>query len=414
MSGTATLNKVVQPSPPAAGKVSFYYDSVDNKIKAIDEWGFLHAIDLDGWRDHPTIGNGETEFWQRQAATTLTTYSSIGGRVQTADRWFASNENASIQAVRVDTETAKETGFGVRYYGQFTKITTTGKHLYGQLLSSTVIASMRGSQVRVQFNLKTSASLRLRLGLIQLAAPGTVDVVPINAGTFVTAWNANTVDPTLGANLAYVVPVANSADGGAISGNALNCDCTTSWKRFSAVFAPPIDCHDLMLCIWSDSQFTAGQSLSFGESCIYDGPEVRTNFVAFPASVEFLRLQRYCCKSFPILVAPAAAQSVATAGFGAVDLLAKGGSAVANGSVIPIQWPVRMRGVPAVTLYTPVGAGAVVYRHTGTTPAIQGATAVLANSTTDMGCIVTATNEATANPVAGDIVSIHFLADAEL
>jgi hypothetical protein len=408
------LNNVATPSVPAANKISLYYDTADDKVKAIDEFGFIRALDLDGWRDHPTIGNGEMEFWQRQAPGTLTTYSSIGGRVYTADRWFVSNENTSVQAIRGDTETAKETGLSIRYYGTFSKITTTGKFLIGQLLSSTVISSMRGAQVRLQFNLKTSASLRIRLGLIQLAAAGTVDVVPINAGAFVTAWGANTVDPTLGTNLAYVAPTANSADGGTISGNAMNCDCTTNWKRFSCVFTAPIDCHDLMLCIWTDSQFTAAQSVSFSESCIYDGPEVRTNFVAFPASVEYLRLQRYYAKSFPVAVAPAAALSLATAGYGETSTLAKGGSGTAQGSVIPIYWPVRMRGVPTVTLYTPVGAGAVVYRHTGTTPAVQGATAVLANSTTDQGCVVTATNEATVNPAVGDIVSVHYTADAEL
>jgi hypothetical protein len=408
------LNNVAAPSAPAANKVSVYYDSADDKIKAIDEFGFVRALDLDGWRDHPTIGNGEMEFWQRQAPASLTTYSSVGGRVYTADRWFVSNENTSVQAIRGDTETAKEAGLSIRYYGTFSKITTTGKLLIGQLLSATVISSMRGAQVRVQFNLKASSAKTIRLGLIQLAAAGTVDVVPINAGTFITAWGANTVDPTLGTNLAYIAPVANSADGGTISGNALSCSCTTSWKRFSAVFSVPIDCHDLLLCIWTDSQFAAADSVSLSEACVYDGPEVRTNFVAFPASIEWNRLQRYYCKSFPVATAPAASLSVASAGFGVAGILGKSGSGVANAAVIPVQFPIVMRGVPTVTLFTPVGSGAAVYRHTGTTPAVQGSTAALANSTTERGCIVTATSEATTNGAIGDVVSVHYTADAEL
>jgi hypothetical protein len=409
-----TFNKVVTPSAPAANKSILFLDSADGKLKAIDEFGVVNPVQLDGWRDHPTIGNGEMEFWQRQAPATITTYSSVGGRVYSADRWFISNENASVTAVRGDTETAKEAGLAARYYGTFTKLTTTGKFMVGQLLSSTVIASMRGTQMRLQFNLKGSAVSTVRVGLIQLNAAGTVDVVPITAGTFVAGWSGNGVDPTLGTNLAYVAPVAGTADGGTISGNALSCVLSTAWKRFSSVFTPSVDCHDVMLCVWTDSQFTAGQGFSFSEAGLYDGPEIRTNFVAFPASVEFLRLQRYYAKSFPVAVAPAAALAVATAGFGEIGTLGKSGSATANGSVIPIYWPVRMRGTPTVTLFTPVGAGAAVYRHTGTTPLVQGATAVLANSTTDQGCVVTATNEATANGAVGDIVSVHYTADAEL
>ena len=403
------LNAGVAPSAPAAGKVSFYYDSADGKIKAIDEFGFVRALDLDGWRDHPTIGNGEMEFWQRQAPGTLATYSSVGGRVYSADRWFISNENASVQAIRADTETAKEAGFGVRYYGIFSKITTTGKFLIGQLLSATVISSLRATQCRLQFKIKTSSAKVIRLGLVQLAAAGTVDTVPINAGTYVTAWGANTVDPTLGTNLAYIPPVAGSADGGTISGNAMSCNCTTSWQRFSAVFSVPIDCHDLMLQIWTDSQFAAGDSVSFGESCIYDGPEVRTNFVAFPASIEWNRLQRYYCKSFPVLTAPAAALSVAAAGNGATSIIGKAG-ATALAVHIPIQFPIVMRGVPTVTLFTPVGAGAVPYRIDGTTPAVQ--TAAAQTGLTERGLVVTATGDA--NGAVGDLVGVHYTADAEL
>lgn len=51
--------------------------------------------------------------------------------------------------------------------------------------------------------------------------------------------------------------------------------------------------------------------------------------------------------------------------------------------------------------------------YTGTTPAAQGATASLASSLTARGVVVTATNEATTNGAVGDIVSVHFQAEAE-
>ena len=400
------LSKVATPSAPAAGKTIVFIDTTDNKLKTIDENGIISPLVLDGWRDHPTIGNGEFEFWQRQVAGTATAYSSIGGRVYSADRWFISNENASVNAQRIDTETAKEAGLGSRYYGQFSKITNTGKFLVGQLLSATVICDMRNSLTRLQFNLKASAAMTVRLGLIQLAAAGTVDVVPINAGTFVTAWGANTVDPTLGANLAYIAPVANSADGGTISGNALSCVLSTSWKRFSTVFLPPIDCHDLMLCVWTDSQLTSGQSISLGEVGLYDGPEIRTNFVAFPSSLEFLRLQRYYQKTFPILTAPA--QNAGIAG-SLRDSVAIAG-AVTTSTTMQWRYGVPMRAAPStVTFYNPSAANAFMRN----VPAASDATATSAANITEFSLDVNCTGIAGWTTV-GQELRVHCTADAEL
>jgi hypothetical protein len=47
------------------------------------------------------------------------------------------------------------------------------------------------------------------------------------------------------------------------------------------------------------------------------------------------------------------------------------------------------------------------------TPAAQGATATIASSLTDRGAVVGATSEATANGVVGDLVSVHYSAEAE-
>ena len=131
--------------------------------------------------------------------------------------------------------------------------------------------------------------------------------------------------------------------------------------------------------------------------------------MAFPASIEFNRLQRYYCKSFPVLTAPAASLSVAAAGAGEVGVVARAG-ALALADTIPIYFPIVMRGVPVVTLYTPVGAGAVPYRINGTTPAVQ--TAVAQLGLTERGLVVTATGDAAG--AIGDLVGVHYTADAEL
>jgi len=92
----------------------------------------------------------------------------------------------------------------------------------------------------------------------------------------------------------------------------------------------------------------------------------------------------------------------------------KSGSGVAAAAIIPIQFVQTMwKTPPTITFFTPVGAGAVAYRHTGTTPAVQGTTAVQTSATTTGGTIATVTSEATVNGVVGDLISVHYTADAE-
>jgi hypothetical protein len=125
--------------------------------------------------------------------------------------------------------------------------------------------------------------------------------------------------------------------------------------------------------------------------------------------------QRFFCKSFPLTVVPAASLSEATAGSGVTGVLGKSGSATALGTIIGVQFPVQMwKAPPTVTLFTPTASGAVVFRFTGASPLSQGTTAIRTNSTTDRGFVVTATNEATTNGAVGDMMGIHYLADAEV
>lgn len=64
---------------------------------------------------------------------------------------------------------------------------------------------------------------------------------------------------------------------------------------------------------------------------------------------------------------------------------------------------------PALTLYAPVGAGAVPYRINGTTPAAQ--TTAATTGLLDMGAVVTATGDV--NGAVGDMVGVHYSAEAE-
>jgi hypothetical protein len=151
------------------------------------------------------------------------------------------------------------------------------------------------------------------------------------------------------------------------------------------------------------------QSFSISDAGLYEGPEIRTNFVPYASILELLRVQKYYAKSFPLAIAPAASTTVANAGYGTVGICGKATTGV---NVIPIVWPVRMRAAPTVTFFTPVGAGAVAYRHNGTTPAVNGTTAVFTNATTDRGTCVSTLGDA--NAAVGDLISIHWTAVSEL
>jgi hypothetical protein len=403
--GRLSLATQITPNTPSVSTIEIYPDSADKKVKMIDENGIVNSMTPDGWRDRPILYNGAFEFWQRQVPATVTTYSNVGGRLYSADRWFISNENTSVTAARVDTETSKEAGIGTRFYGQFVKITTTGKMLVGQALGATSIMNLRGNTVRLQFNIKASTALTLRIGLIQLAAAGTVDTIPINAGTFVTAWGANATDPTLGSNLAYITPNANSADGGVISGNAMNCAATTSWKRFSCTFSPPNDCHNLIIAIWTDSQFTAAQSFSISEVGLYEGPEIRTNFVPYASILELLRVQKYYQKTFPLNIAPAQSGGLAGSLRGSVEIA----GAVATSSTMQWYFRVPMRVAPTtVTFYNPSAANAYVRNVAAASDATVTSQANASEFSLDVNCT------GLSGWTAGQELKVHVTADAEL
>ena len=126
-----TTAKGAAPSAPASGKASFYVDANGRPhlLDAVGTDNVLSARDLPNW-----IRNSAFWFAQRQAPATLTTYSSPSSRAFCADGWAISNENASVQYRRVDTGAARESGLNSRYYGSFTKITSTGKFMVSQCL----------------------------------------------------------------------------------------------------------------------------------------------------------------------------------------------------------------------------------------------------------------------------------------
>lgn len=398
---------------PAAGVSSAFVDT-DKRIKTKDSNGVISVLPNAGIMTLNLLQNGGLMIQQRvaTAATNIPNVSTTTRAGQVADRWAVTVGNATTpQWAQIDSIGTPETGLLARYYGKIIQNTNAAKFIFSQFLSAQDIAHLRGQKVRLSVKLKqfVGSNAVYRLGLLQLAAAGTVDVCP----AFISAIGAASVEPTWGTNLLAITPDAVPAgENGTITGVALSITSTAAWVRSSAVFTVPTDCKNLVFVLYRDTLGAASDACGIAELQMTQGADI-VDFVAPPAEQELLACQRYFCKSFPQTVVPAASLSEATAGSGVTGLLGKTGSGTVLGSQISIQFPVPMFKAPTVTLFTPTASGAVVFRLSGTTPLSQGTTAIRTNSTTDRGCVVTATNEATTNGAVGDLVGIHYTADAE-
>ena len=399
------FNKSAAPSNPASGKAAIYADQTSGEPTYIDELGISGNMTYDGWRDRPLIYNGMFLYAQRQVPGTLTTYSSVGGRIYTADRWCVSNETASVQFAQVDTMGAIETGLGARYYGKFLKLTNAGKIWIGQPLEGNAIGHLRGTPVRFQCKMRYGVNpMTVRMGMIQLTAAGTVDSIPINAGTFLSAFGAVGTDPTLGTALAYLTPRLAETSG-TVSGTALTCVLSNAWVRYSAVFDIPTDCKNLIPCIWTNGQPAANDTLLISECDMLDGVEVRHNFDPYANVLELLRCKKFYNKTFADATAPAQNAGV----LGALrDQVAIAG-AVTTSSVMQWRFPVQMRAAPStVTFYNPSAANA----YCRNVPAATDATATASASGTKDCIDINVTG--LAGWTAGQELKVHCTVEAEL
>jgi hypothetical protein len=397
-----TFNTGAAPTTPAAGKLSVYVDSADRYLKTLDEKG---VIGQPG--DHELLNfirNSGFWFAQRQTPASAVTYSSTTGRAICADGWGITNENASATHQRTDALTP-ETGLQGRFYGNFIKITSNGKLIVSQVLEGIDTGGIRSRTVRVQGWMKqlVGAGPVIRLGLIQLAAAGTVDTIP---AAFISAMNAAGTDPTLGTNLAYIAPRAGvTGDNCTANGNAYDCTLSASWQRFGGVFDIPANSKNVIVAFWSNALLTATNGFALSQVSLTDGYEIQ-NWSPLDFNNEWDRCRRFYQKSFLVDTAPVQNAGVNT---GERRGVAGKAGAVANAGFIPIQYEVAMRATPTtVVVYNPAAANALGRDITGT--ADLGATTITGSSannfyTNSTGVAATA---------VGDLIAIHFSADAEL
>lgn len=400
------LKRAIAGLTPSVNQGRIVYDTSDARLKFLEENGLAWPLSADGMRDQNILINGGFDYAQRQAPATLTTVSQTASRGYTADRWGVTNENASAQYRRVDTAGTPQTGLLARFYGEFSKITSTGKIQASQAIESGNCQHLRGRKVRLQMKLKASSAKTMRIALLQLANAGTLDTVPgytngAPAGNFISAHGANSTDPTFGTNLAKIAPDtvynATSANSGA------TCSVTTVWQLFGATFTLPTDFKNLVVVVFTDSQFAVADNFSMSEVGLYDGTEVRDWAERMQVS-QLLNCQRYFSKSFSVDVAPAQNVGLVGAQRGYVSV-----AAAVAGQPIGVDFPAGMRGGTATFVFYNPSAGNAFVRNT---TAGSDATATASANAGDSGFDITFTGIA-AWTVA-QACAIHWTCDNEI
>lgn len=409
------LTKVAAPSTPSSSSAELYVDTTDFRLKQLDSNGVISTLCHDGLMERNVITNGGFSI-QQKVATASTAIAGISTTTRAgvvADCWSVTASVASNLAwAQIDTSAAKETGLASRYYGSMIASTAGKKMMISQWILNRDMAHLRGRKVRVSIkhNQKVGTGQTMNLGLLQLTSAGTVDTSP----AFLSgAWSTSTgVAPSWGTNLSAITPDASpTGENGTITGSYLACTTVSgTWTRSSCVFTVPTDCKNLVMVFFSDATSGTTDNISVAEAQVTSDPEI-VEYLEPPHTETLLRCQQRYCKSFPLTVVPAASVSEATGGSGACGMIGKAG-ATALAANYPIRFPVEMWKVPTVTFFTPTAAGAQCWRFSGAAAAAQTATAARASSTTTKGLVVTATGDAAGT--VGDLVGVHFTADAEI
>lgn len=327
--------------------------------------------------------NGGFDLAQRTTPGSLTT---VSDNAYGADRWKMTRENADLQYQRIDG--VSETSITSRQYGRYKKITNAGKYAVFQILEGHRSMPLRGRTVIFQIKMRASASVTIRMAIMELQTAGTIDSIP---NPFITSWNVDGTDPTFGTNIAIV-------------GAAESKSVTTSFETHYVSATIPGDSKNIICAIWANADIAANDTLDVAEAGLYTGTDVLSWSPRF-IGTEIYLARRYYWKSFPLDTAPA--QNTGIAGLRSFARKA-GATAVAAYGFHLLTCPMRTTSA-TVTAYNPSAANAQVRDSTAAADCTATSAAIIANAET---ILVTATgNAATAT---FNIMEVHVSVDADL
>jgi len=326
--------------------------------------------------------NGGFDFSQRTTPGTLTT---IADKDFGADRWWITRENADVQYKRFDA--LGESGLTSKYYGQLKKITNTGKIFSCQAIEGVNSVPLRSKVVIFQIKMKASASKTIRMGIFELQNAGTLDAIP---ATLVTAFGANSTDPTMGANVAVITAAASKS-------------VTTSWQSFSVSVTVPSNSKNLICAFWTDSQFAANDTLEFAEAGLFVGSTVQ-DWTPRLTLVELQLCQRYYWKTFSLDTAP-----VQNLGSNTGEFHGPAPAVGAAAQRIPkVIFPVTMFAAPTLITYNPGAANAEVRDINVPGDCSSTLTGNISVIGSNISCVGNATT------AIGNALRVHISAEAEL
>jgi hypothetical protein len=147
----------------------------------------------------------------------------------------------------------------------------------------------------------------------------------------------NGTDPTLATNVSAV-------------GSVVSASVTTSWANFTVSATVP-NCYNLIVALWTDSQFSANDALSMTEAGLYDQTDVRDWLPRHPAE-ELALCQRYYEKSFDMDTAPTTNSAAAGVFYSPCTSGGFAGTSYAG----KIGFKTQKRADPTITLYNPFAA----------------------------------------------------------
>lgn len=370
---TAANAPAAVPAPDAVGKVL----TGDPNQTIGMKWEYP-SISVDDNSNY--LINGGHIYAQRIG---IAGYVTVADNKYGVDRWRITRENADVQVYRGAQEypgTLSPTQMQIK------KITNAGKFATCQIVEQANCAPLTGSNLIFQLKMKASAAKTIYIAI--LSNIGSANTI---AASMVTAWNANTVSPTFDANLSVVASIA--------------CNVTTTWNQFSVTCVCPTVAgganRNLIVAIWTDSQFAINDVLQIADCGLYTGTQTRV-FQMRLNQQEIALVQRYCSKSFDIHTQPA--QNAGTGG-SIAGPATKAGAAL---NYISHRFPVMMLGTPTVTFYNPSAANALLRDITASLDGGAVSTTILTRDG------MTVQGNGNAGSVVGNLVGVHYLAESEL
>lgn len=345
------------------------------------------TLSLRQWSD-PNLGNlvinGGMTVWQMGIEFTGASTPANSDDTYTADQWILLSDGNDI----VDVSRVATVPTGA--FRALNALVATQNKKFGflQIIEARDAARVIGGAASLSFKARTSSSARINnLRAAILSWSSTADTVTSDV---VSAWGASGTNPTLVANWTY----ENTPENLAVTQDA--------WgeHKIEGVLIDTASAANVAVFIWSDDGTT-----DLNDVVIITDVRLVPGYQAQPGNArsfeeDVTACQRFLQKSFPLATAPAAAAGVN----GSEATL--GGSGTAR-CIFGVRFSQTMRGVPAITTYNPVNAGAGIHNLIDASDH-----ACTAGAIGDAGFRIDADTPAAG--LTNDTCIVHWIADARL